>query len=398
MEPTIPSGDGLLEDLAKELVGKSARLAGMLHPLTREAVVDLLRLINSYYSNLIEGNNTEPAEIERAMRRDYAQDPARRNLQLESLAHVHVQREMEKKLAETPDLDPSDPGFLCWLHQVFYARIPEELHWVASDAAGERVQVVGGELRRREVQVGLHHPPGAQELDGFLRRFAEAYRRGRHHGIRPIVAAAAAHHRLLWIHPFMDGNGRVARLYTDASLRLNLEGYGLWNVSRGFARQATSYKAALSQADAGRRNDLDGRGNLSHEGLTAFCRFFLETCHDQVDFMTSLLRLDGIIERIRGYVQLRAAKIIPSPRGEHRGMKPEAAGMIEAVLLRGEMARGEIAAATGSSRTGRDILPQLLAEGILVAKMPKGPVRLAFPTHFAGYLFPDLYPGRILPR
>jgi Fic family protein len=398
MEPTIPSGDGLLEDQAKELVGKSARLGGVLHPMTRDAVIDLLRLINSYNSNLIEGNNTEPAEIEKAMKRDYSQDPAKRNLQMESLAHIHVQREMEKKLAENPDQDPSDRDFLCWIHEVFYEQIPEELHWVVNDETGERVRVTGGELRQREVHVGRHYPPDSRELDRFLRRFGEAYQRGRHHGIKPIIAAAAAHHRLLWIHPFMDGNGRVARLYTDASLRLNLDGYGLWNVSRGFARSAATYKASLSLADARRRNDLDGRGNLSDEGLTAFCRFFLDICHDQVDFMAGLLQLDGIIDRIKGYVKLRAERMIPSPGGEQRGMKPEAAKIIEAVLLRGHMTRGESAEAAGLPRTGRDILPQLIAEGILVSNMPKGPVRVAFPTHFAGYLFPDLYPNRLLLR
>lgn len=394
MEPTIPSADGRLEDQAKELVSKSARLGGMLHPMTRDAVTDLLRLINSYYSNLIEGNNTEPAEIEKAMQRDYSQDPAKRNLQMESLAHIHVQREMEKKLAENPDLDPSDRGFLCWIHEVFYELIPEELHWVVNDETGERVRVIGGEIRQREVHVGLHYPPDSQELDRYLRRFSESYQRGRHHGIKPIIAAAAAHHRLLWIHPFMDGNGRVARLYTDASLRLNLDGYGLWNVSRGFARNAATYKTALSRADAGRRNDLDGRGNLSNEGLLVFCRFFLDICLDQVDYMQELLQLDGIINRIRGYVKLRVERMIPGPGGQHRGMKPEAAKMIEAVLLRGQLTRGEVAEAAGSHRTGRDILPQLVEEGILVSDMPKGPVRLAFPTHIAGYLFPDLYPNR----
>jgi len=392
----MPLCNGQLEDQAKELVAKSAHLGGMLPQMTRGAVSDLLRLINSYYSNLIEGNNTEPAEIEKAMQRDYSQDPAKRDLQMESLAHIHVQREMEKKLAENPDLDPSNKDFLCWLHEVFYEQIPEDLHWVGNDETGERVRVIGGEIRQREVNVGLHHPPDAQELDSYLRRFYDVYQRGHHHGIKPIIAAAAAHHRLLWIHPFMDGNGRVARLYTDASLRLNLDGYGLWNVSRGFARNAAKYKASLSMADAGRRNDLDGRGNLSNEGLITFCRFFLDVCHDQVDYMKGLLQLDGISHRIKGYVRLRAEKMIPGPAGQYRGMKPEAAKMIEAVLRQGQMTRGEVSEAAGSHRTGRDILPQLIEEKILVSDMPKGPVRVAFPTHIAGYLFPDLYPNRLL--
>jgi Fic family protein len=43
-----------------------------------------------------------------------------------------------------------------------------------------------------------------------------------------ILAAAAAHHRLLWIHPFADGNGRVARLMSHASLLEVLDTGSVW--------------------------------------------------------------------------------------------------------------------------------------------------------------------------
>ena len=88
--------------------------------------------------------------------------------------------------------------------------------------------------------------------------------------------------------------------------------------------------------------------------------------------------------------------MIPSPGDQSGKMSPEAAKMIEAVLLRGQVARGEVADAAGSHRTGRNILAKLVEEGIFVSDMPKGPVRLAFPTHIASYLFPDLYPNRLL--
>jgi Fic family protein len=89
------------------------------------------------------------------------------------------------------------------------------------------------------------------------------------------MAAIASHHRLMWIHPFLDGNGRVARLYTDACFcRLPLPGYGLWNVSRGLARRRDEYMAALTSADAPRRNDYDGRGSLSNDELARFCYCF----------------------------------------------------------------------------------------------------------------------------
>ena len=77
------------------------------------------------------------------------------------------------------------------------------------------------------------------------------------------MAAAAAHHRLLWIHPFLDGNGRVARLMSYAMLLETLDTNGIWSIARGLARNVADYKAYLADCEMRRRNDLDGRENLS---------------------------------------------------------------------------------------------------------------------------------------
>jgi Fic family protein len=397
MEPLLPTGAFGLEDKARDVVSRSAALGGQLHPTSQKPVVDLLRLINSYYSNLIEGHSTHPVDIERAMRHDYAADPATRDLQLESLAHVNCQRKIEDRLQQEPDLNVSSVEFISWVHNVFYNQLPDELRRVKDEKTDEALDVVGGELRHREVQVGSHIAPVASALPSFLDRFARFYRSDAHHGVTPIIAAAAAHHRLMWIHPFLDGNGRVTRLYTDACFRkLPLLGYGLWNVSRGLARRRSDYMSALTQGDAPHRNDYDGRGNLSNEGLVKFCEFFLDNCLDQIDFMGGLLRLDVLLDRIRGYVQLRGAKIAPEPKQGKPILKVEASYMLQEALLRGEVARGDIIRVSGmAERTGRMLLGQLLDEGLLVSDMPKGPVRLAFPTHAAGYYFPDLYPMQL---
>ncbi|MFA7404171.1 MAG: Fic family protein, partial [Pelobacteraceae bacterium] len=278
MEPLLPAGVPELDDLAREVVSRSAGLGGQLHPVTRQALVELLRLINSYYSNLIEGHSTHPIDIERAMRSDYSSDPARRDLQRESLAHINCQRAVESRLQADPGLDITSVDFIVWLHQIFYEQLPVELRRVKDEKSGEVLEVMPGEIRKREVMVGRHVGPVSERVPLFLQRFAEAYSPAKHHGIAPLLVAAASHHRLMWIHPFLDGNGRVTRLYTDACFhRLPLQGYGLWNISRGLARSRDQYMAALSWGDAPRRNDYDGRGNLSSEGLAKFCRFFLDT-------------------------------------------------------------------------------------------------------------------------
>lgn len=391
--PTDPSGE--LADLARDLLSRSSVLSGILHPKTQEGVIELVRIINSYYSNLIEGNNTHPVEIERAMRADYSQDPARRNLQLESLAHISCQRAVEELMADTPEaFDPTTDGFLSWVHHEFYKLIPDEMRWVTNEKTGEKVEVIGGQFRERDVEVGRHLPPEHTSLPMFLARFHDAYKTKTLHGLEPVIAAAASHHRLVWIHPFLDGNARVARLFSDTYLRsIPMPGYGLWNVSRGLARGKDKYMEALAVADAGRRNDLDGRGNLSNEGLIFFCKFFLLTCLDQVEYMTSMLSLDGLLGRILGYVKLRELKMAPAPLPvQYPTLKVEAAQILQEVLLRGEMTRGDAAAACPSPRMGRDILAQLLAEGLLVSSSSKGPVRMGFPTHAAGRFFPDLFP------
>jgi Fic family protein len=397
MEPLFPTGDPGLEDMAREIVGRSAALGNCLNPVSQRPVVELLRLINSYYSNLIEGHSTHPVDIERAMGNDYSGEPAKRDMQIESLAHIDCQRKIEEFLRSEPDLNPASIDFLCRIHRIFYDQLPHEFRRVKDEKTGEELEVVGGALRQREIRVGRHVGPTAQTLPAFLERFADFYKSDIYHGIAPIIAIAASHHRLMWIHPFLDGNGRVARLYTDACFRkLPLPGYGLWNVSRGLARRRDDYMAALTWADMPRRNDYDGRGNLSNEGLVKFCRFFFEICLDQIDYMNGLLKLNNLLDRIRGYVQLRGAKIAPAPKPENPTLKAEAAYMLQEALLRGEATRGDMIRVSGmAERTGRMLLGQLLDEGLLVSDTPKGQVRIAFPTFAAGYLFPDLYPAQV---
>ncbi|HKG98218.1 MAG TPA: hypothetical protein VKA97_10405, partial [Pyrinomonadaceae bacterium] len=68
--------------MAREVVAASSRLEGRLAPATLTEIRALLRVVNSYYSNLIEGHSTHPVDIERAMRHDYSADPDKRDLQI----------------------------------------------------------------------------------------------------------------------------------------------------------------------------------------------------------------------------------------------------------------------------------------------------------------------------
>lgn len=80
-----------LSDKAVELAALAAGFRRSLPPEVATALSDLVRSMNCYYSNLIEGHSTHPVDIERAMREEFSADPAKRNLQIEARAHVSVQ-------------------------------------------------------------------------------------------------------------------------------------------------------------------------------------------------------------------------------------------------------------------------------------------------------------------
>lgn len=134
-------------------------------------------------------------------------------------------------------------------------------------------------------------------IEPLIARFVEAYSFKMLSKLQKIIGAGASHHRLAWIHPFLDGNGRVSRLFSHTLLRELGIGSELWSVSRGLARNVTDYKR-FAQADQPRRGDLDGRGNLTQAGLTEFTIFFLSCCLDQVTFMEELLKPEELLNRV----------------------------------------------------------------------------------------------------
>src|SRR5262245_58255662 len=94
MEPMViadSSHRGTLTDLVLDLTHKSAGFRRSLPPALRTSLAGLVRSMNCYYSNLIEGHVTHPIDIERALKNDYSHDARKRDLQLEARAHIAVQ-------------------------------------------------------------------------------------------------------------------------------------------------------------------------------------------------------------------------------------------------------------------------------------------------------------------
>lgn len=142
-EPLLPNESGELEDLAYRLVETSAELNGRLSPATLSGIAGLLRVAGSYYSNLIEGHNTHPVDIQRAMRKDYSADAEKRDLQIESRIHIEVQQKILERLAAEPETNVASADFLRWIHVEFYTQMLERLRWVEGEN-GEKAWVEAG--------------------------------------------------------------------------------------------------------------------------------------------------------------------------------------------------------------------------------------------------------------
>jgi Fic family protein len=387
MEPLLVGGGSrhraALTDLAFELTQKSAGFRRSLPPSLLVSLANLVRAMNCYYSNLIEGHDTHPVDIERALKNDYSKDAYKRDLQLEAKAHINVQKWIDDG-GLRGGLAVKVEG-ICEIHRRFCELLPEDLLWVEDPVTKERHRVVPGELRKRDVQVGrlVAVSPGA--LPRFLRRFEQVY--GNLGKTESIIATAAAHHRLLWVHPFLDGNGRVARLMSHAMLLDTLDTGAVWSVARGLARNVNEYKELLANCDLPRRNDLDGRGALSEEALADFTRFFLTICIDQVTFMEGLVQPDHLRARILLWAEeeIRIGKL-----------PPKSGSILEAVLYRGELPRGDADSVVGTgSRQARRIVSALVERGVLESESPRAPLRLTFPAALAQRWMPGLFPEKI---
>lgn len=382
IEPILPSGGTVeLEEQALQLTSVANRLTASLPPAVHIGLGDLVRSMNCYYSNLIEGHPTLPHDIDDALKFRYSDDPERRDLQLEAVAHIAVQQMIDN--GEDPDDDPTSVAYIKWIHREFCERLPEGMLISKHPKTGEEVPVVPGEFRRTDVAVGRHVPPTFGEVDGLVSYFEQAYAPQRHRGVASIFSIPAAHHRLLWIHPFVDGNGRVARLLSHATLIRSGLGSPLWSVSRGLARAVDIYKATLAAADQPRRGDLDGRGSLSRQALLDFCGFFFDACINQVTFMETLLNPSELGRRVRLYArdEVDAGRL---PKGSVEVL-------IEA-LNEGEVERGKIQELTGyQERRSRQILSDLVQKDLLVSTGPRKPVRLGFPLHVVERWLPSLY-------
>lgn len=375
-EPLLPQQR--LDELrtrTRTVVEKSFQLTSRAHPATIASLRELVRAMNSYYSNRIEGQSTHPLNIARALRKDFSDKPDVAQLQRLALAHIEAERVLEQQVAEGEEALSST--FLMHAHEELYDRLS-----ISDRTTVDGIVVKPGFLRTDQVAIGRHEPPLWSSVPDFLTRMDEVYLRDQ--SLDDIlIRIASAHHRAAWVHPFHDGNGRSVRLQTHCALWPISA--GLWSMNRGLARNRDTYYAKLHAADNHRQGDLDGRGNLSEQMLWEWCEWFISVAEDQVNFMTKMLSLDEMKARISALVIFRSQF--------DKGIREEAIVPLFHMFLAGPTPRGEFQQMTGlGERTARSLLSKLIETGLVISEGHTAPVQIAFPLDSLQFLLPELYP------
>ncbi|AXH59775.1 Fic family protein [Pseudomonas amygdali] len=273
LEPLLPS------PLSERLLAKAGEVLNLGHRIAQSSCASDLpeqmaraRVINSHYSNLVEGIESELSRLHDPV----FWEPGGPGLNPVD-AHIRAQSHLENLAVFSPvgrhDFgDTFSPFLISTLHQCLFEAVEFSDRRMPSGH-----EVVPGQFRslsQRQVKVGRHEAPCWSAVDAMLQRMHQAYGRQRDPRCQ-FIACLAFHHRLAYVHPFDDGNGRVGRLL----LHLQLQRLGLASslnpISKALYERREGYYAALSTADQPRRGDLDGRGQLTQAGLVGFIEFLL---------------------------------------------------------------------------------------------------------------------------
>jgi Fic family protein len=394
--PPLPAKRlGELKDLAQQVIIASATLDGRIAGETASALGDRLRFLNSYHSNLIEGHKTSVLEIEAALNKDFSGNEQKRYAQELCAAHVRAERDLMQTVLSNPPDNICAFDILCDIHRRFYEQLPVHHLFTHGRDGFTQHAVMPGRMRDGNVSLDggrTAHGPSAEDLPRKYDAFQRIYNPHNFHGDEKLIAAAASHHRLTWLHPFRDGNGRVVRLFSGLYMALaGINRSNLWSLSRGFSRDKQWYMTNLKSADS----PTEDCRTFDQDFFADYCLYFLEVCLDQIAFMDKILGLQRIDTRIDTYIAVR-----DKTKGALHPLDPRAGKLLKALFLQGAIPRGKARSIMGmekqTDRHARRIVSQLTAEGLIQSGSSRAPLQIAFPTGVLQYYFPDLFDPSVM--
>jgi Fic family protein len=310
---------------------------------------------------LIEGVHTKITDIDQTLNRSIRTE----NYEL-AIAHIAVN---QKFSLLNDKINIYNIDFIKKIHKDFYSYIGEE-HRTVKYPDGYSTVINGGEFRSFPVSVGEHDAPSYTKIDALMTEFSEHYG-NESKNLPKFLNALSSHHRLAWIHPFPDGNGRTARLHTQAGImQAGIGKNRLWSLSRGLAIYVDDYYRLLHEAD-----------NLTESSLYRFVTFLAEISKDQAYFMASKIDIP----------QMKSAYLMLA---KELGMSKGFENLIDYLLVAGDLQRSSLPNLLGKSdRSARDFVHKMSEIGLLSTNSLRGGVvNLGLTPLIASMVLPDLFP------
>lgn len=356
-EESVPAA---LRALAAEIQEAAPTIGAGLHPDVCSELRWAVRISNAYHSNMLEGYVADPVKIDGALRSVTANP-------LLEMAIAHVRTEEWLDALQTEGFLPFAADIVLETHRRLYDAMPEAFRM--QEMGGRQIQIEPGDYRKHEAEVGRHMPPSPGRLPDFMKYFESRYRSLTKVQPGKIISIPAAHHRLAYIHPFADGNGRVGRLMTHGMLEASgIAGHGLWSISRGLyggLEGVGEYHHQMAAADHPRRGERDGRGNLSLAGLGSFTRWFLQVMLKEIHHARKMFEPEALAGRCADMIDGTA----------------ETKGRVLRALTEGGVPQGTDAS-----------LARLEALGLMVVDPQRGNfMKLKFPAALWSDILPDLF-------
>lgn len=223
-------------EAAEEIIKNSPLLPSWERKFKEEAVIRAV-----HHGTHLEGNPLSRTEAENILKGEKVVARPRDIQEIINYRSVleFIDEEAKKKIEKITE------PLIKKLHKILVHKIlPEEQAGEYRDKNVVVRDVLTGEV--------VFRPPAPLEVPFLMREFVYWLNRTTKDELHPVLKAGIAHYELVRIHPFIDGNGRVARVL--ATLILFLGGYDIrrfFSLEEYYDRDAVAYYESLKQAGKG---------------------------------------------------------------------------------------------------------------------------------------------------
>lgn len=299
-------------------------------------------ILESHHSTHIEGTALSLEQAQSILEGKKVKD-VNRDDERELLNYKKAMDFVSKYLGKE---DPVSEGIVRKLHKILVKGVRGEN---ADPGNYRKIQNYVVNSRTGEV---VYTPPAPLDVPRLMREFTEWINKAK--DISPILVAGIAQFQFVHIHPFIDGNGRTARLLS--TLILYKTGYDfkrLFTISEYYDKDRPAYYRAIQSV---RKNRMD---------MTAWLEYFVDGLRSQMEEIQQkgkqLIKQDVALQKIR-----------------KTGLNKRQEKAVKHLIIKGTITVNEYkSVASCIRRTAQRDLEDLVKKSIIkiVAKSPTDPTR-----------------------